>query len=576
VKPFILAILLLCTCWVPTRAQENFVKIDLRVISSKPVVVDRGSGDGLAVGDVVRFFSRQGNTYRGNVEDLDERSAVVKLLDPTYVPEPGTRAEARIPRSRLGPAEEEEEDPEGGMLPPDPPADGAGEEIIQEEQGQGEEREEQGDWENEDEDWRPGMPLLAEVETIRPEDRAMRVTGRYYMRGHSTFGSESGRSDSFTSTGVDVRYENPWGRGGTFKFATDLSYRNVNVPDENNDNDLTLRFDRVSYALGGTRFAPTRWEVGRFLQHGMPEFGYLDGVEWSRRRENGDRFGASLGGMPERDYEFSTGGDLQMAAYYEWVQGDREELSFAAGFQKTLHHKDSDRDLLVTRFRYLPLDAWNYNATAWIDFYTGSDDYKDNDFELTQAIVSANRSWRNGNGLSLTYNRIRFPDIDRNNEFVPPTTRQEIENNRNDRLSLSGWTWSGEDLRLFGHAAGWDDQDDSGGDTEVGFEVRDAFARNTDLTLAAFGAAGKFEDVVGGRVSLAKTIESGRWDLYYEFANHRQSGFSSDFNDIGQHRLRGSRDWYTPGGWTISVYGEGAYWDEEGSWSLGFYLQKIF
>ena len=86
------------------------------------------------------------------MEDIDERSAVVKLLDPTYVPEPGTRAEARIPRSRLRPAEEEEEDPEGGVLPPDPPADGAGEEIIQEELGQGEEREEQGDWENEDED----------------------------------------------------------------------------------------------------------------------------------------------------------------------------------------------------------------------------------------------------------------------------------------------------------------------------------------------------------------------------------------------------------------------------------------
>src|SRR5215813_259492 len=52
---------------------------------------------------------------------------------------------------------------------------------------------------------------------------------------------------------------------------------------------------RLSYSIGGDRFAPDRIEVGRFLQYGMPEFGVLDGVEWDRRLAGGDSFGASVG-----------------------------------------------------------------------------------------------------------------------------------------------------------------------------------------------------------------------------------------------------------------------------------------
>lgn len=213
---------MLLSSWIPARAQDDLVEVDLRVISSKPVVVDRGSGDGLVVGDVVRFFTRQGNTYRGTVTQLDQRSSVVELLDSSYVPEPGTRAEVRIPRSRLGPIPEDEEEQE--PVPPPPPAE------REQEPAPAKEPELAGkhDWKNQDEDWEPGMPLLAEVKPVRPEERPVHVYGRIYSGGHATLTSENGRSDSFLDTGADVTYSNPFGHGGELRIAGDVSYRNLN------------------------------------------------------------------------------------------------------------------------------------------------------------------------------------------------------------------------------------------------------------------------------------------------------------------------------------------------------------
>ena len=37
-----------------------------------------------------------------------------------------------------------------------------------------------------------------------------------------------------------------------------------------------IRFFDLSYAHGGTRFEPFRWQVGRFLHNDMPEFGILE------------------------------------------------------------------------------------------------------------------------------------------------------------------------------------------------------------------------------------------------------------------------------------------------------------
>ena len=88
-----------------------------------------------------------------------------------------------------------------------------------------------------------------------------------------------------------------------------------------------MLIQRLSYFQGGTRFSEKRWEAGRFLQHGMPEFGVLDGFEWTHRREGGDQFGASVGFMPQPDDDYESFADFQLAAYYLWVADHREELT---------------------------------------------------------------------------------------------------------------------------------------------------------------------------------------------------------------------------------------------------------
>ena len=73
-----------------------------------------------------------------------------------------------------------------------------------------------------------------------------------------------------------------------------------------------------------------------------------------------------------------------------------------------------------------------------------------------------------------------------------------------------------------------------------------------------------------------RVVGANRWDLLYEIGNHHRLGFPNDRDDIIQQRLRASGNLTHGSGWDISIYAEGVFWDEEVSWSVGFYLQKRF
>jgi hypothetical protein len=306
----------------------------------------------------------------------------------------------------------------------------------------------------------------------------------------------------------------------------------------------------------------------------MPEFGVLDGFEWSRRRENGDRFGASVGYLPEPDQTMETGDDFEVAAWYHWIWGDLEQLLVGAGFQKSWHHGEPDRDLLVAKVRWLPPEGIDFHTTAWVDFYSGSDDEEDAAVEVTQAITSVGKRWESGNGLYASYTHLGYPELLRR-EFTP-ILDAELADNRRDRLALDGWRWLGKRVRVHGGAGAWNDDQETGGDGELGWEVLDLFGTGSSTDVTLFGAKGEFSNVAGARFSVGRWLENGRWDAFYEIADMHQIGFSDDRDDILQHRLRGSRDFELGRGWRISLYGEGRLWDDEDSWSLGGYLQKTF
>ncbi|MHC4956145.1 MAG: hypothetical protein ACYTGZ_20060 [Planctomycetota bacterium] len=542
---------------LPAHAQEDAVDtVALRITSVAPsgaVVVDRGKRDGLAVGDRLRFFPRGAPAYGGAVLEVKDRTAIIEIDNPRIVAQPGTRGEARIPKDRFAEEKapnkpvEPEDDKEEKKTPEHPP------------------------WENEDEDWTPDKPLLSEVRPQRPRERPSKLTGRAYLLADISQVLEDDFINSYVRAGTDLIYSNPFRRGGALRVNIEFGYLT-----EQGDDDLAadLLLRRLAYTWGGDRFSANRWEVGRFLQYGMPEFGALDGAEFDRRRDNGDRYGFSAGWMPEPMDGFASFEDFQIAGFYEWISGPLDELTVRAGFQKTWHDFEPDRDLLVAAARYLPNKEWNIDATFWVDFYTSSDDNKDTAVELSYALVSLRRRFDAGHGFDVTWRHQTFPELDRD-EFLPVEPNQ-LADDRFDRLGLDGWFWFDATKRVHAHVSAFNDEDGSGGAADLGFEWHDLLLDRSRVDITGYGALAQFEDVYGVRINYTKFTRKGSWDLMYDGAVHHLENFQDDRDDLVQHRIRVGGTWFIDETWDVSYYAQATLWDDEVSWSVGFNLQKRF
>ncbi|MFO1008563.1 MAG: hypothetical protein U1F29_00705 [Planctomycetota bacterium] len=567
-EPFVVTIALAAPCVAragdvrqdaQSAAQEpGFELVELRVTSTRPRValVDHGSVDGLALQDRVTFRLRDGRTFGGTVSELQERSAVVLLDDPAFVPAAGTKGDVRVPSARLAPKPAPRVDaPNPAAPPPSEPKS----ELP---------------WTNEDEEWTSGEPLLARVRAVRPSERERRIVGRWYAIGDFVGASDGPRTDVFLRTGASAEYENVFGSGGVLKIDGELDYRRTDVPDDDDDQAARARLDRLSYTFGGTRFDATRVEVGRFLQHAVPEFGVLDGVEWNRRLAGGSSFGASAGFLPEPDADQGTLSDLQFAAFGRWVKDESETVSATAGFQKTFHDLAADRDLFVAKLEVVPPDAWTLRGTVWLDVYGSTDAAKGAGIEVTQAVVNTSRRWSDGTYLGLTYSHYAFPEIERD-EFLP-VTDAELADDHAERFALAGVKPLSTRWRANVDLGAWIDEDDDGANGELGFVIDDALVEGGALELAGFADKGRFTSTVGGRCSYGHTSGSARWHVDYEFARHLFEGFGSDNNELPQHRLRASWDWTTESGWSASLHVEGQLFDDETGYTAGFYVQRSF
>jgi hypothetical protein len=219
--------------------------------------------------------------------------------------------------------------------------------------------------------------------------------------------------------------------------------------------------------------------------------------------------------------------------------------------------------------RYVPAEGWDFNATAWIDFYYGRDDLKSAPVELTQAVASIGRRFGGGDRLDLTWYHSRFPEILRN-EFTPVLARQ-VADDHHDRVLLSAWAG-----RLHGRGGVWSDEDETGGSAEFGIESRDVFLDGSRTDITFFGSMGRFTSVVGARLSFGRYSDDGYWNVFYEAANHHQDGFPSDRDDLPQHRVLASKSLFLQGGFDVSLQAAGIVLDGEVSSSIGFFFQRRY
>ena len=531
-------------------SEDAWITLRVTEVRGDVAIVDRGARDGLREGDRVLLAPPGGGALEGEVVNVEERSAEVRSLAGDWNPEPGMRGEAWVPAERLKPRPALAPGVAAGQLP----------------------------WETQDQDWKAGMPLLTEVRTLKPEERESTFTGRASVFGDGVWATEDGRSSGFYRLGTDLRWENPFGRGGGMRFDGEFNTRYANLPDQQGESEDRLRIDRVSYYRGGTRFRTQRWEVGRFLQNGMAEFGVLDGGEWSWRGKTDNRWGVSGGYMPEPNLTMRSGVDTQLAAFYEWNEGPQQRLSASAGFQKTWHNGTPDRDLFVTRFRFLPVGGWRFHATASVDYYSETDPNKNKGLELTQLVANAGHRWAGGTSLDFTLSHYNLPELLRNE--YKPVEPAELTNAANSRLLASARYPMGGERTLHGVVGGWVDQTDSGVLSEAGLEQRDLFTVSSRADLTLYLTQGKFSTVAGMRAiygaPLPGGLWGGRWNALYDFGNNRMLGFSATNDDLLQHRLRGSLDFDLRGGWTVSAYLQGLAWDDSGAVSAGFYVTKAF
>jgi hypothetical protein len=393
---------LLAGAEVQAVQQETFETLELRVVSIRPrqVVVDRGMTDGLMGKDRVTFRPRDGRVVTGTVVASYERDALVELDDPRSS---SSRDEGRGADPELA-APGEAAAREGGA-PKDAPAPAVVPPAAPPEHLRGSARRRRSG----------GRAAPARIRPVRPEEREPSISGRVYSIFDYWHTTEGAHADTFARTGTSLLFENLGRSGGELRFDAEANYRHADVPDGDDDGEerSALRLDRFSYTHGGNRFSNDRFEFGRFLHHEMPEFGVLDGGQWTHRLPGGDTFGASAGFLPDADSHQDTGDDLEFAGYYRWVADESEQLSMAGGYQKTFHHLDSDRDLLVGKIVYLPVrGGWDFTGTAWVDLYTQKDEAKGSGLGLTQAYLSTGKRFDSGSTMRFTYTHQEFPETE--------------------------------------------------------------------------------------------------------------------------------------------------------------------
>ncbi len=545
---------------VAAHAQEGQpVLLEMRVTSGAPrrATVDRGALDGLEIGDRVVFRLRDGGERLGRVVALEDRSAVVEPTDANFVAMPGMRAEARLPAERFEvvivevpvPADGEVSRMDPARLPAHPP------------------------WQRADDGWTEAMPLLAKVRPLRPEDRDPLLTGRAWTSIDGAANTEDDRRDLFVRAGASATLDNAFGWGGRLRLDAEWNHRDTVVPDDDGETDSRLRLDRASYAWGGHRFAPDRFEVGRFLHSEFPEFGVIDGFEWNRRLSGGGALGSRVGFLPGWNTLDEEGEDQSVAAWYRWSRDESEELSLGAGIQKTFHDFDADRDLVVLKAAWVPPHAWTAQATAWIDVYGSGDAAKGSGVELTQAWFTLGRAWPGGSSLDLSYRHLAFPEQDRA-EFLPVAQAQLAEDHY-DRAAITARQRMGP-VGLREEAGVWIDEDEEGADGELSFEAYDLFFDGSRAEAGGFATEGRFTTLVGWRAAFGGSGPRVGWRAGYEFVLNRQQGFSSANDDLPQHRASLDFDWNTESGWSLSLHGEALFYADETGYAAGLYLQRSF
>lgn len=537
--------------------------VRITAASGGSVYLDKGREAGLQAGDTVLLYPPGAAAVEAIIASVSRRSSRVEV--PPGAPTLGVddRGEVLVPLSRDTPPAAPPAPQDGsaapttpGDAPPATPPDHP-------------------EWTAPPEDWDHSQPLLAPAFSRTPEEKPTLLRGRVYFLGQNNWDEEHGSSE-FTSArlGTEVFVDNPFHKGGQLHFDGETNLRRT-VLDDDSDQTIRSRIDRLSYAWGGTREEPLAVEVGRFLQNEFPEFGVLDGVETTLRTEHGGRIGASFGYMPEPFPRMETGKDLQVALYYRTDSGDPRDVILGVATQATWHEGDADRNLFVGTLDWNPTDELSFYGAAWVDYYGAEDDIKTTNLQLTNLRLNGVYRIAPGTGVGAHVSQSRWPEL-LSNEFASATA-EEILDNETTRVGVSAWHELSEHVRLDTRLDRWEDQNDTGGSGNVRIALRDLLYERGEVAVDVFRSIGSYTDTTGLRLSANRSFGDGTFAVIsWETAENDNEGADVDDANLDQQTLRASLDMMLDLTRSLSIFVERRTGDEQDSKNLGVFFQQRF
>lgn len=549
------------------EARER-VQVFVTASTDRAAFVAHGSNAGLAPGDRVLFFPA-GGTVEGVVREVTSNNARIELLADSEPLVIGTRGEVWITppgvvEDAKDPAVDEEEEANApAVIEPARPA---------------EEAPDHPPWQSPPEDWDASTPLLSPANSTSLAQRERSIQGRAWAGARWRSTQLNGHRESgYLRTGVAWTMSNPFLAGGELRFDGEVYGRYTDTGDGFKREQENLRLSQLAYRHGDQRESSRTYLVGRFYQEAMPEFGPLDGVEFSQRLGTEDELGTSAGHQPRRTGEISASGDYQASVFHRHRSTSAAPLDWRVGYQKTWHDGTQDRDLLLLDSSFRSRNHAFVNATAWIDFYEADEVQKDDQVELTRLFVAAGKNGVDGDGWRLSYSEFRFPLLLRQ-EF-DPAIDTDLYEKHNNRIGLDAWTRFEQGTRLRGRVDRWAD-DDAGGAEGVSGEVRcdvpRALPAESELGVALFGSHGVFSENAGLRLSALGYRGASFWNLAWELQWIQEESQNTPTPRTWQHQVYASYDTQVFQDFSLSIDLSASWGDQGDTLGLGIYMQRSF
>ena len=213
------------------RAPGAIVRVAVRVTatSGAGLYLNQGRAAGIEPGDEVVLFPPGAGIENLVVLSVSRYSARCSTAANPQRINIDTRGEVLLPSDRLSEAAELVSSPKGNV--PEHPS-----------------------WSQTIESWDQNQPLLTPAYSRTREERDSKLYGRLYGQYLHTWNRHLGDNQySLGRLGANIRYENPFHKGGRLRMNGQFNRRGIFLDDEISQVASPGWFNRISYRLGGHR-----------------------------------------------------------------------------------------------------------------------------------------------------------------------------------------------------------------------------------------------------------------------------------------------------------------------------------